>query len=271
MRKSCYIIFAITLTLIAFSFTMTNLEASTVTTIDAEKKETYWYNQAGLMTGIGGEEFLSAQWSGSGSIRTAFIGFDISSLPILTYDYAYLSLTEIRTDPSAAGTAEVYCNNGALPTSGMINGVGDIVAQQNWESGFTNIGSITTTGIGGNHLLFDVSSAVQTKISSGSSAIGFFFKDTLDDDLCVGFLGKNYYPGPGANQYDASSLYEYPTLIATLGSDITPFNQLPSRPILGGPVNPPIGPPSAVPEPATMLLFGLGGIAMAVVKRRRKV
>jgi hypothetical protein len=138
-------------------------------------------------------------------------------------------MTEIRTDSNAVGVVGVYYNNGDLPTPEMINGIGDPVAQQAWESGFTYFRNISGIGVAGNYLLFDVSGVIQLAISAGWNSIGFLLRDTNNDNRCIGILGKNYNSGD-PTQYYAWSLYEYPTLIATSGDQITPFEQLPPRP-----------------------------------------
>ena len=230
--------------------------ADTYLTLDAADIGSFFPTSDGSVGGGNNGAFLATRYDWPKQV--ALMSFDISPLSSIDYDYLYLSMTEIRTHPTAIGTASVYSNGGWDWRSAAEN-------QNDFENDQTFIGTITPTGIGGNHILFDVTASVDAMLAGGQDYMGFMLRDEIDDGLWAGMLGRNYDFGSDI-QYSASSLYEYPTLIATIGPDITPFDQLPPRPIIEVPDPDPVDP---VPLPGAVLL-GILGLSVAGYRLRRE-
>jgi hypothetical protein len=261
--------------------------ASTLSVIDAPGLRVYDENSSACNGAIpgkviyrnctGGPELLYAS-EPYGAL--AFFSADISSLYGTSFDNVYLSLTEARTFPNAAGSVKLYAANADVLTpyadglgyAQYIPAIDDALA-----AGTTYLGTLQGKGEGGNHLLFNLTGAISTAISQNITRFGLLLgPDGMSSDLLT-LLGRNYNSGfddckvSATNcQYYASSLYEYPSLIVTLGNEITPLANLPSRPIVNDPTEPP--PPAEVPEPATawLLFIGFAFCASQAIIRRGK-
>jgi hypothetical protein len=234
-----------------------------------------------------GAVIFTACWGGAGKLlysgdpsfpsRTFFTA-DISALAGMNFDTVYLSVTELRTAHALTGTVWVYITNNAIPIAypgqddppvAFLQGVDATLAD-----GLTAVGDLKGTGIGGNHLLLDMTSAIRFALAKGIHVVGIYLQDEVPDGLQLALLGSNYNSGYSSCnqvqlevcQYYASSLYEYPTLIATSGTDITPFELLPPRPIINDPLAP-LGAIDIKPgiDPNTINVRNKGDIPVAIL------
>lgn len=216
----------------------------------------------------GGDDFLVSSEDG----RLAFLTADLTSVDTINFDHAYISLTEIRTASWATGESNIAITNSELPgelvpSTGQL-GTFLLDVDNTLAAGMTAIGSMSGTGIGGNQLLLDITNTINNSLLNNIFKVGLLIEDTINDGLALAFLGENYSSGY-FNQYFASSLYEYPSLIFTAGTEITPFDQLPERPTTIVPVNPQ---PAPVPEPPTLFLLAAGlAITIGVKSRKRRL
>ncbi|HLC01403.1 MAG TPA: PEP-CTERM sorting domain-containing protein [Anaerolineales bacterium] len=247
--------------------------AHTVAVVDAPGFTLYGVPGPTCSGNTAGAVIFTDCWGGSGQFLSpqlpnglAFLTADISPLSGIAFDHVYLSLTEIRTEPTAGGSADVYVTNSGVPgpwmpgpgnTETFLAGVDSTLA-----AGTTFAGSLTGTGVGGNWLQLDVTAQVQASLTNGIGLLGILLRDQFNDGQYLEILGTNYNSGlPGCSygvvpcQFYATSEYQYPTLMATVGDQVTPISELtPVRPL--SPQEPP--PPVAVPEPSTLLLLGSG-------------
>jgi len=143
---------------------------------------------------------------------------------------------------------------------------------------FNSDGSITTSGPGGNYdgsddALVGVHNNSGHSISSfalsGSNIFGF------DGDGIDGFLGiannlmdTSGYGGPNAYYTVTDANTGFVNFITAIANGSTEFFSLEESIDLSAP--PVIGPPSGVPEPATLALFGFGLAGLATRFRRKK-
>jgi hypothetical protein len=247
--KSLLILF---LTSLCFSSTITTL-------FDHSRAETYWYKGA-FEGGNFGEALINYNELNNNAI--SFIQFDLNPISSLSFDHAYLGLTELRSGSFAQDVAVLYSYLG----DGVAFGNGDITSDWNQEK--TLVQDFETKGIGGNLIYLDVTNVVTTFLTSANQFVGFRLEDPSINGHAPMFLGRNYNSG-FPEQYYAQSQYEYPTLIFTSGNEITPFNEHPSLPIINEPIAFPLhenNPPS-VPEPTSLALFILGVIFLIKFKK----
>jgi hypothetical protein len=244
----------------------------------------------GAITGGSYGDFLSTESRNcpgpNCSGEFANIYFTLPDADALTGSTVYLSLTVARTEvfPGYVDIGAIGNTSGALiypvepPLSTFLSGVSPITT---WS------GSL----VGGTHLLFDVTAAVNSA-ALGTGVAGFILNNQQSDGTFFAAIGRNYlsgYPDCSVSPdpecvYFATSLYEYPILIVTSDGVTTPFDQLATRPIVNDPTGyptwpwPPVPPglpdppATGIPEPMTLALFGAGLIGAIQVKRRaRKV
>jgi hypothetical protein len=262
---------------VALGLAATAAKADTIMTIDAPGSTLYPVSGSACSGNTAGSLIYTDCYGGPGQFlspgwypeRLALLVADISSLSGSTLDHVFLSLTEIRTGPLYTGTANVYVTNDSVPGALDPNDTGTFLqgVDVTLAGGTTLVGSLTGTGIAGNHLLLDVTAAIQQALASGVDLLGILLEDDIHNGTLLGILGSNYNSGD-PTQYYASSLYEYPTLIVTTGSEITPFDQLPARPITNDPLGPPPL-PSDIPEPTSVILMSTMLLAVAYVARKQ--
>jgi hypothetical protein len=260
----------------------TSASANTISVIDAPGATVYSAN--GLTCGgyAKGSVISTGCFGGPGDLlaptgpdRFAFLRADLTGLVGLNFDHVYLSLTEMRSGSAFKGTANLFAAEGNIdvPFTWPQAGAYLSSADKGLSTGMIALGSMTGTGVGGNQLLFDVTDAVLRSLQNDIRGMGFLLTPASSKSTAISVIGSNYRSGlpacegkpeeidPSKSetcQYFAKSYYEYPTLIATKGKQITPFDKLPERPV---PELPPL--PVDVPEPGTVMLLLIGLLAIA--------
>lgn len=270
--------------LLCAAFAPIPAQSGTVSVVDLQSSTVYPVSTSMCSGNSAGVVIYTGCWSGLGKFLSpqswgpwVFLTADLSSLSGIAFDHVFLSLTEIRTVPVAKGEAGVYLLTSAAPIPDV--GAANLTAIDAWlAGGMSLVGNLAGTAVGGHQLLLDITSSVVDALGLGMDQIGLLLRDDVGNGSVLEVLGNNYHSGfpscaDGFNpcQYYARSLYEYPTLIATVGTDITPFDQLPPRPILHDPLGPPRPPhpPADVTAPTSIALVGLALLMLVLGRRYR--